>query len=194
MQSQSIVKPAGLILAGGQSRRMGRNKALLTFNGETLLQRNRRLLSEVGCEPIIVSGHPVGGVSDIYLERGPLGGLHAGLQTLLNQYPISLTPPRVLVVPVDMPKLSQDVLCGLLDVNTLQPVYYQDCALPFVLSVTVDLLRDIERCLEQVNADRSVRQLLQRFDATAINTRHRDQLVNTNTPAEWHAVVKEVRG
>ena len=191
MQSQLALEPAGIILAGGKSSRMGRDKASLKLKGETLLQRGQRLLSEAGCNPIVVSGQNVGGVSDIYQERGPLGGLHAGLQTLLYQHPISTKPLRVLVTPVDMPKLTVCALKRLLDVDSDNPVYYQHCALPCVLSLTPDLLRYIENCLVGHDGDRSIKRLLQSFDAKPVQTDKVEQLVNTNTPAQWHDALKE---
>jgi CTP:molybdopterin cytidylyltransferase MocA len=47
------VKPAGLILAAGESRRMGSPKALLEFRGETFLDRLIGILS-ARCSPVIV--------------------------------------------------------------------------------------------------------------------------------------------
>ncbi|HWQ52641.1 MAG TPA: nucleotidyltransferase family protein [Bryobacteraceae bacterium] len=47
------MKTAGLILAAGESRRMGRPKALLEYRGETFLDRLIRLFSAV-CSPVIV--------------------------------------------------------------------------------------------------------------------------------------------
>jgi len=44
---------AGLILAAGESRRMGRPKALLDYRGETFLDRLTRLLA-ARCSPVIV--------------------------------------------------------------------------------------------------------------------------------------------
>ncbi len=47
------MKSAGLILAAGESRRMGSPKALLTYQGETFLNRLVRLFTE-RCSPVIV--------------------------------------------------------------------------------------------------------------------------------------------
>ena len=44
---------AGLILAGGASRRMGTAKALLTLRGETFLDRLIRVIGEC-CDPVVV--------------------------------------------------------------------------------------------------------------------------------------------
>ena len=45
---------AGIVLAGGQSRRMGRRKATLEVGGETFLERAVRVLGEGGCSDIVV--------------------------------------------------------------------------------------------------------------------------------------------
>ena len=43
-----------IVLAAGESSRLGRDKALVEWNGETLVGRAVRLLQESGCKPIIV--------------------------------------------------------------------------------------------------------------------------------------------
>src|SRR5260370_33224394 len=78
----------GIILCGGQSKRMGRPKAWLPFGGETMLQRVARLLGEVG-RPIVVVAAPgqdvpplpadVIVVRDEERGRGPFQGLAPGL-------------------------------------------------------------------------------------------------------------------
>ena len=45
---------AGLILAAGESRRMGRPKATLDWGGVPLLHHQVQALREAGCEPVIV--------------------------------------------------------------------------------------------------------------------------------------------
>ncbi|MBN2477454.1 MAG: molybdenum cofactor guanylyltransferase [Pirellulales bacterium] len=82
---------AGIVLCGGQSRRMGRAKASLPFGPETMLARVVRLLGEA-TEPIVVVAapgqalpplpSPVRIAHDRRADRGPLEGLAAGLHAV----------------------------------------------------------------------------------------------------------------
>jgi molybdopterin-guanine dinucleotide biosynthesis protein A len=82
---------AGIVLCGGQSKRMGRPKAWLSFAGEIMLPRVVRLLGEA-VSPLIVVAAPdqdlpplpsdVVVVRDEEKGRGPLQGLAAGLAAL----------------------------------------------------------------------------------------------------------------
>ena len=81
----------GIVLCGGQSKRMGRPKAWLPFGGELMLPRVVRLLREV-VDPVVVVAAPgqdvpplppgVEIVRDEEKGRGPLQGLAAGLAAL----------------------------------------------------------------------------------------------------------------
>src|SRR5215475_5887673 len=81
----------GVVLCGGQSRRMGRPKAWLPFGGELMLPRVVRLLGEA-VAPLVVVAAPgqdvpplptdVEIVRDPERGRGPLLGLAAGLAAL----------------------------------------------------------------------------------------------------------------
>jgi molybdopterin-guanine dinucleotide biosynthesis protein A len=81
----------GIVLCGGQSRRMGRSKAWLPFGPEVLLQRVVRILGEVA-SPIVVAAAPgqklpelpieVRVVLDPHSNRGPLHGFASGLRML----------------------------------------------------------------------------------------------------------------
>jgi molybdopterin-guanine dinucleotide biosynthesis protein A len=81
----------GIVLCGGQSRRMGRPKAWLPFAGEIMLPRVVRLLGEA-VAPIVVVAAPEqdvpplpGGIEVVRDEekgRGPLQGLAAGLAAM----------------------------------------------------------------------------------------------------------------
>jgi molybdopterin-guanine dinucleotide biosynthesis protein A len=85
---------AGIVLCGGQSRRMGRPKAWLRFGSEALLSRVVRVMSEA-CTPLVVvsaagqTSPPlppsVEVVHDAAPGRGPLEGLAAGLAALAGR-------------------------------------------------------------------------------------------------------------
>lgn len=90
----------GVLLAGGKSRRMGRDKAMLEVFGEPMFRRTLKLLEDffstiliAGDRPDLApSGIPV--VPDIY-PGSALGGLHTGLKTAKTDW--------IFVVPCDMP-------------------------------------------------------------------------------------------
>ncbi|MBB5212408.1 molybdenum cofactor guanylyltransferase [Microbulbifer hydrolyticus] len=103
-----------VVLAGGQSSRMGKDKALLKLsNGRTLLEQAKSVFDVLsppeGVElmPTLVSGARPGGVPDRVPSAGPLGGLHA-VAGHLDQW--ELPCDALLVVPVDMPLLSPALL------------------------------------------------------------------------------------
>jgi molybdenum cofactor guanylyltransferase len=85
-----------IILCGGKSSRMGRDKATLPFGPEQMLERVVRLMSEV-VEPtnIVVVAAPdqvlptlpaaVAVARDLHKDRGPLEGLAAGLRQLAGR-------------------------------------------------------------------------------------------------------------
>jgi molybdenum cofactor guanylyltransferase len=85
------MKVGGIVLCGGQSRRMGRPKAWLPFAGEIMLPRVVRLLSEV-VQPIVVVAAPDQNIPPLPDEvllardeekgRGPLQGLVTGMAAL----------------------------------------------------------------------------------------------------------------
>jgi molybdopterin-guanine dinucleotide biosynthesis protein A len=75
----------GVVLAGGASRRLGRDKAALPWTGTTLARRAAAVLAEA-CGEVVVAG-PAGSaptgieaVPDRFPGCGPLAGLHAGLE------------------------------------------------------------------------------------------------------------------
>jgi molybdopterin-guanine dinucleotide biosynthesis protein A len=99
---------AGFVLAGGKSSRMGRDKASLSLNGQTLLQHALSTLREIcgdvcilGSRPIYADqGAPV--IEDIIPECGPLGGIHAALT--------HTSSACNLIIAVDTPFLSANFL------------------------------------------------------------------------------------
>ena len=103
---------AAFILAGGQSTRMGTDKAFVTFDGRTLLARALDLARSVTRDVRIV-GDPskfaafAAVVGDIFPGCGPLGGIHAALR--------ASSAELNLIIAVDIPFLSTDLLCYLVE-------------------------------------------------------------------------------
>lgn len=87
------MKATGIILAGGKSTRMGKDKSMLSYDNDPLIKRVVNELEAIVDELIIVSneenkyGFPgTIEVSDLYPGMGPLGGIHAGLTFSTNDY------------------------------------------------------------------------------------------------------------
>ncbi|MFQ6019353.1 MAG: molybdenum cofactor guanylyltransferase [Dehalococcoidia bacterium] len=103
---------AGIVLAGGRSQRMGRDKARLALpDGRPLILSVVELLKDVCDEVVVVTDVPgryadldlpVRQVTDVVPGQGPLGGLQAGLQ--------AVEAPFALTVACDMPFLNPSLL------------------------------------------------------------------------------------
>lgn len=98
----------GVVLAGGQSRRMGFNKAEAKLSGEFMLIRMIEKLREVTPHIIVSSGSitypgiPWPQVPDEFPQRGPLGGIYSALD--------ASTTKLNLVVSCDIPLVSVSLL------------------------------------------------------------------------------------
>jgi molybdenum cofactor guanylyltransferase len=126
-----------IILAGGKSSRLGRDKASEVLAGRTLLQRALDACAPVASGYVIVTARgqrlpalktnvPIATVEDSYPETGPLGGIYTGLMTLVDgdeeaeSGPDALRPPPLrnrgggwgegLTVACDMPLLQPALL------------------------------------------------------------------------------------
>jgi len=101
----------GLILAGGASRRLGRDKRQVLWSGQSLLERALDLAGQC-CEEVWVSGcdlvaeKAAGWLPDAIPGIGPIAGVLTGLRTL--RCPL-------LVLACDMPLLKEAMLHRLLD-------------------------------------------------------------------------------
>jgi molybdenum cofactor cytidylyltransferase len=111
---------AGVVLAAGASRRFGRNKLLLRFEGESLARRASRIALEAGLDPVVVvlghdadrvredlAGFPVRAVVNAEHARGMNTSLRAGIAAL---------PPEAaaaVVLLADMPRVSAETLARL---------------------------------------------------------------------------------
>lgn len=105
---------SAILLAGGKSSRMGRDKAALSFRGVTLLDWQVQKLQSLGIEDIMLSGscREMAGlrvIPDEFPERGPLSGLHACMKQALC--------PDCLVLSVDVPLVPPQALTELVRIH-----------------------------------------------------------------------------
>jgi molybdopterin-guanine dinucleotide biosynthesis protein A len=184
----------GLVLAGGASRRMGRDKAFLELGGRSLMQIVIDRMARACTEVLIISsdaqryaGYGVPVVEDRFPGVGILGGLHAGLSVAASDLSLA--------VGCDMPFLNPDLLRAFAawaegyDVALLrrgrhtEPLHaaYRRTCLPAMEAA----IRAGERRVISFFPQVDVRYVLPE-EATPIDP-HLDSFRNVNTPAEWEA-------
>lgn len=196
------MRVGGVILCGGESKRMGRPKAWLPFGQELMLPRVVRLLSEV-VSPLVVVAAPgqdipplppdVTIVRDEEKGRGPLQGLAAGLRALQHRADAAYASS------CDVPFLQPAFVRRLIDLLGDQHIcvphvggYHHPLAAVYRLEV----MEAVERSL-QANRLRPV--FL--FDAVPTRIVEAAELAevdpsfqtlrNLNTPEDYEAALKE---
>lgn len=176
----------GVVLAGGQSTRMGQDKALLPWRGRPLLEHMATLLVAAGAARVVVSGrYPAHqGVVDPFPQRGPLGGLHGVAQ--------AVDDGLLLVVPVDMPALTPELLVRLLRSGPARCAILDGHRLPMRLCLDDASRRLLADWMQDPAAPTSLRAFQQAMDAQAVPLTAADlpALLNCNTPAQWEALAK----
>ena len=139
---------AGLILAAGESRRMGRDKALLTYRGQTFLETIMGNLGAAGIEKVtVVLGHhaeaiqravDLGSVRVVINQeylRGQTSSLQLGLAAAAAD-----SPEAVILCLVDHPAISPEVMAKLIESfestrpPVLIPTYKGERGHPVVIS------------------------------------------------------------
>lgn len=117
---------AAVVLAAGLSRRLGRQKALVSINGATLVEWSYRRLSEAGCDVVVVVNSEVAQrvahlLPDATLvenddpDAGRTGSLQLGCKALAQQN--GVMPPRLVMAPVDRPAWNAAVLQEVLNTS-----------------------------------------------------------------------------
>ncbi len=124
-----MMEVSAIVLAGGLSRRLGRDKAIEPFGGEPLIARVIGRLSKLTNETIVVVNSEARGEElplpdtariavDIYPDSGSLGGIFSGLAAAANDWGF--------VVACDMPFLNEELISHMLtlreDCDAVVPV------------------------------------------------------------------------
>ncbi len=177
----------GVILAGGQSSRMGQDKANLNRDHRDMFRYTLDQLENMKLNGIVVSRNdtqvlPLNSlplITDLYPQAGPLGGIHAISQ--------KVNADGVLIVPIDMPMLVTEDLQRLVNVGSQlnKPAYFKDTFLPLYLPLNPCVRDYLEKVVLGKINNRSVRALCDYFGGIPLQAQSTERLLNTNTPQQW---------
>lgn len=100
---------SGVILAGGENKRMPVLKAFIEVDGEKIIERNLKVIKNLFKENFIVTNQPGMYASldalllgDIYHKRGPMTGIFTSLFNSTNRW--------VFIVACDMPFINEQLI------------------------------------------------------------------------------------
>lgn len=189
-------KLAMIVLAGGASSRMGREKSDLLLNGRTFLETQIAKGKQLGVNRIYVSGYHGEGcteeiVMDRIKERGPLGGLEACLSKAAGD-----GADRCLVLGVDTPLVPVSELQNLIqsasadDQNRVTLLRHNGKEESLMAVYETSLSSDIRAFLERGQA--SVFRFLNEIGYSCYDTQEDDRyFTNINDPKVYEEVSKE---
>ncbi len=184
------------VLAGGQSKRMGQNKAWLEVGGRLVIERILATVQPLSDDIFISTNSPeqyrkfgVRVVEDVYSNKAALGGIYSAIYAARYQH--------TLIVACDMPFLkiellrylitlapTADVVAPLIEPpqpETMHAVYSKNCLSP----IESRLLRNKLRIIGFFG-DVSVRYVGQEEIAKFDPNLH--SFINMNTPEDWERV------
>lgn len=183
---------SAVLLAGGNSQRMGRDKALLQLpgSGELLWQRQLRVLEELKPQELFWSGPPrpdlpasVRQVEDTLRNAGPLAGVCACLR--------QMTTELLVVLAVDLPRMDATYLKSLVarctpvrgavpllgdELEPLAAVYPS-----VLLELAADRLRQGRYAMREFVSEALRRELM---ETVRVDNKDAGKFTNLNTPED----------
>lgn len=187
----------GVILAGGESRRMGRDKAFLPFGGTTLIERVAARLRDACGDVVVVTNNPepyaacgLRAVRDALPDRRSLAGIYTGVleaggPAFVCGCDMPFLCPALVRHMGELAESADVVIPRVRDYEPLHAVYTPACLAPIrrVLAEggrNADVLRGLT--VTELGADQ-----LRRFDPDLRS------LMNLNTPDEYAAALDLAR-
>lgn len=196
---------SGVVLAGGQSKRLGRNKAIEKLGGQTMIGRVIQRLSQITSETVVIVAEEskaealslppwVRTASDLYPGSGSLGGIFTGLSAAKGEYGV--------VVAVDMPFINIELLRFMMDLASdydavvpivkgrpepTHAIYSRECLGPIEAHLKVGDLK-IAKFFDEVNVGYLEEDDIEAFDPEYLS------FFNVNTQEDLdHALALQAR-
>jgi molybdopterin-guanine dinucleotide biosynthesis protein A len=188
---EALGRSLGAVLAGGESRRMGRSKAHIPWEGRPLVVHVTRLLETVVSEVVVVTKRPaelagmgLGVVPDRTSVQTPLAGIAAALDAAGGR--------PVVIVACDMPHLRPELIAKLLELaqghdaavpvrearlEPLHAVWCASCASPVAEALARGVLAPRE-VLAGLDVRRVPEPEWRRWDPEGVS------MLNVNTPSD----------
>jgi len=186
-----------VVLTGGLSSRMGEDKAQLMRNNTNMLNFSKQLLTDAGIANVVVSkSHQQinsleqvktpeqGQINDIIAQAGPVGGIYS----VIKKY----QPKALLVLPVDLPLMTNQALAKLKQVGELnnKACFYHNHSIPLYLPINAYVEMFLQQAFQHESFKSSghgpsIRALLQQVPHQEITIDNTQWLFNTNTPEQW---------
>ena len=185
------MKTTGIILAGGKSSRMGKDKALLKYEGKSFLEHCATTLSSVCDEVLISANHSYPDIGlkvvyDIYDNKGPIGGIYAAMQCAKYD--------TILCLSVDAPLVTSEFLQWMLAHQTgATSVFVKEERKCHPL-IAIYRKEDQEILLNQINNNElRMSNLIKKLNHLSIDAEDYPQynttlLKNINTPDEYKEI------
>lgn len=169
---------AGAVLAGGASRRMGADKALIPVDGVPLAVRTAQTLRAAGCGPVwLVGSQPALHNLDWPSLPDAPGAGHHPLRGVVAALRAS-TQPLVLICPCDLPALTADAVRRLLDHGGPCVAHSGDRRHHLLAVLPVTLLQRAQQIMDQQGP---ARLLVADLPAVTLDPQ---TTANANTPAD----------
>ena len=175
----------GLVLSGGKSSRMGKDKSSIKVGSSTMLERSIALLGSLGLDKTVISGLNFD-IPDIFPDKGPVGGIYSTIQHLSLQ-----RGDIVLIIPNDMPLLRSEVLLPLVQRSISQQCtcIYKQYPMPLSLFISDAVLAQLS--LLESAAGMSIRCLIKADRVEELAVQSHTVFSNVNTPQELEDAVKK---
>lgn len=175
----------GVVLAGGESSRMGEDKSLLLFRKQQLISFSIEALKPF-CQDLLISSNHTAHqnfdypcISDEHKKIGPIAGIQSALKNSKTDY--------VIVLPCDSPMVKQQFVEFLIsqiteDLDALVPKYGEHLE-PLFAIYHRRILPIVEDQIE--NKNYRLTSLLERINTKTIEVQDRSCFVNINTPEDY---------
>ena len=175
----------GVVLAGGESSRMGEEKSILLFKEQALIQYSLDALKPF-CKAILISTNKeihnkflYKTIGDFHSKIGPIAGIYSALRYSDTDF--------VMILPCDSPMVKPEFVKYLIseinkDTKAIVPQYANHLE-PLFAIYHKSILSVIE---EQIsNKDYKLVHLLDKINAKVIEVQDRSCFVNINTPEDY---------